>query len=44
MNKYLVLISLIAFASTLALIIAGTQDAENISAETDEEMENYLGV
>ncbi len=44
MNKYLVMISLIAFASTLALFIAGTQDAEDISAEPDDEMENYLGV
>jgi hypothetical protein len=38
------MVSLIAFAYTLAIFITGTQDAEDISAETDEEMENHLGV
>ena len=44
MNKYLVLISLTAFAATLALAIASNRDAENASEENDEEMEYHIGV
>jgi hypothetical protein len=44
MRKYLVIVSLVAFFSTLAVIIADAQNAEEITGAVDDEMDNYLGV